>query len=283
MKKTELANLDNVVIFAGCAFVTGKSKKFDKDLKDVMFILSKPELAAADRYKLLTIYQTAYHEGGKIAGVMSYDSSATNCSFCKAMRVKAEKNPAHICNFCYDKAAEAFKINAMNRHSLNLIIMSTIEFTADELQIIPAGMINRINSAGDIPNKTYAVNMIRIAKNNLFARFAFWAKNKIALIAATDQESKPENAIYIQSSEIIGRPEEPAKYFDYVFTVYPDKKTTEAAIENGAAECNGKKCSECGYKCYFGTHKSKHIAELLRGVNAGKRAEIIKYLEGAKA
>lgn len=271
--------LDNVVIFAGCAFITGISKKFDKDLKEVMFILSKAELTTADRFKLLTIYQAAYHTGGKIEGVTSYDSSATNCSFCKAMRAKAEKNPAHICNFCYDKNQEEYKITAMNRHSLNLVIMSTVEFSAEELQIIPAGLINRINSSGDIPNKTYAINMIRIAKNNRFATFAFWVKNKLALIAATDEEGKPENAIYIQSSEIIGRPEEPAKYFDYVFTVYPDKASTLAAIAAGAAECNGKKCRECGYKCYKGTHKGVHIAELLRGVNAAKRAEIIAYLD----
>jgi len=159
-----------------------------------------------------------------------------------------------------------------------MLIMMTVEFESNELSIIPAGILNRIDSAGDIPNKTYARNMIKIAMLNSVGRFAFWAKNTLALIAATDELGKPENAVYIRSSEIIGRPAELPKYFDCVFTVYPDKKSCEEAIKNGAAECNGKKCMECGYKCYKGTHKTIHIAELLRGVNAETRKSIMAWL-----
>lgn len=273
-KKQNTEKNREIVEFFGIKFVKGESAKFDKDLEKVLAILEKETLATADHYELLTIYQVAFHESGKIAGVASCDSSATNCGFCKAMREKAKGNPAHICNKCYDFAAEKYKINGLNRHSLNMLIMSMVEFTVDELRILPAGMLNRVNSAGDIPNKTYARNMIKNAAAHPAVRFAFWAKNTLALIAATDELGKPANAVYIQSSEIIGKPAEKKKYFDYVFTVYLDKTATEKAIAAGAAECNGKKCMECGYKCYYGTHAAVNIAETLRGVSAADRKAI---------
>jgi hypothetical protein len=270
--------IDNMMVVNGCVFFTGKSKKFDRDLYRAVELLEKETLTVVERIELLHIYQASYHESGKIERVNSYDSSATNCRFCKAMREKAKNNPAHICNLCYDHAAEQYKINSLNRHSLNMLIMQTVAFTVDELRTVPAGMINRIDSAGDMPNSIYAENMVKIAIVNSNVRFAFWTKNTLALIAATDKLGKPENAVYIQSSEIIGRPATKAKYFDYVFTVYPDKESVKAAIENGAAECNGKKCLECGFKCYQGTHKAENIAELLRGVSAAKRDEIKAWL-----
>lgn len=281
MKNKEMVlKLDNMVVFMGYVFIiNGKSPTFEKDLQKAMFLLSKKELTAAERMQLLTIYQSSYHNSGKIEGVVSFDSSAHNCKFCGAMREKAKNNPAHICNYCYDYSQEEYKINSWNRHSLNMLIMSTIDFTEEELAIIPAGLIDRINSSGDIPNTIYARNMIRIAKVNKNGRFAFWAKNEYALVTATDQLGKPENAIYIRSSEIIGRPAELPKYFNYVFTVYPDKESCEKAIAAGAAECNGKKCKECGYKCYFGTHKNHNIAELLRGVSSDDRKSIMTWLE----
>lgn len=266
--------MGDVVVKFGCIFVLGKYPKFDRDLDRVSAILEKETITAADRIQLLTIYKSSYHDSGKIEGVTSFDSSATNCAFCRGMRHQAEGNPAHICNACYDFAAEQYKITALNRHTLNMVIMSRIDFEPDELRIIPASLINRINSSGDIPNKTYARNMIKIALVNPLFHFGFWAKNTAALIAATDELGKPENAVYIQSSPIIGTPAEKAKYFDHVFTVYVDADAVKAAIEGGAAECNGKKCRECGYKCYLGTHGADNIAELLRGVNAKKRAAI---------
>lgn len=266
--------MGNVVVKFGCIFVLGKYPKFDRDFYRVAEILEKEEITAADRLQLLTIYKSSYHDSGKIEGITSFDSSATNCAFCKGMRKQAEGNPAHICNACYDFAAEQYKITALNRHTLNMLIMSRVDFDLEELRIIPASLINRINSSGDMPNKTYARNMIKIALVNPLFHFGFWAKNTAALISATDELGKPENAVYIQSSPIIGKPAEKAKYFDYVFTVYVDADAVKDAIAAGAAECNGKKCRECGYKCYTGAHDAENIAELLRGVNAKKRAEI---------
>ena len=150
--------------YMGRKFFVGASGKFDKDLATVKGIFEKgiENLTHIDRTKLIMIYSPAYHKTGKIEGITSFDSSATNCEFCKTMRKAAEKNPAHICNFCYDlEQEESFKgVNVLNRHTLNMLIMSTVRFTREELTLIDCTQIGRINSSGDTENDIYAENMI---------------------------------------------------------------------------------------------------------------------------
>lgn len=253
--------------YMGCVFLLGISKKFDRDLETVKSILDKPELTPADRVRLLMIYNPSFHDTGKIAGSTSFDSSAGNCIFCQKMRQAAEQNAGHICNYCYDMDQENRWKEVMNRHSLNMLIMQTVEFTVDELAILPATKINRINSSGDTPNKVYAKNMLNLAKANSELHFAYWAKNTRDVIAACDEIGKPENMTLVQSSYVIGRPAKLAKYFDFVFTVYATEDGIAEAIKRGAGECNGKKCMECGWKCYLETWKKagvKEVAEILR-------------------
>ena len=224
--------------------VPGASSKFDRDFETVRAILDKETIGAVDRMQLLTIYKSAYHDGGKIEGITSFDSTATNCAFCQSMRAAAANNPAHICRYCYDYAQEhSFRgANIVNRHSLNMLIMQSVDFTVDELKLISASYINRVNSSGDTPNETYARNMLRIAYAYPIFKFAYWSKNIAAVIAACDQLGKPENMTLVQSSPIIGKPVKLAKYFDIVFTVYATKDDINAALAAGAKECNGKKC-----------------------------------------
>lgn len=270
--------------FMGCTFFVGSSKKFDKDLQTVKDIFSKgiENLTQADKFKLLAIYHPAYHEDGKIEGITSYDSSATNCAFCQAMRAAAGKNPAHICNFCYDHAQEhSYKgVNMLNRHTLNMLIMSTVDFTVEELAVLNCSKINRANSSGDVPNKTYAANMLKLSAANPYFHFALWAKNTKDVIAACDEVGKPENMTLVQSSPIINKPSKLAKYFDIVFTVYVTEEDTQEAIRNGAGECNGHKCNECGFKCYLnGWHHGQNVAEVLR-TNKAHRAAIEAAIKG---
>lgn len=250
-----------------CELVMDASAKFEKDFARVKTILESDNIDEIARYELLSIYKAAYHDSGKIEGITSYDSTATNCEFCKAMRKAAESNPAHICRYCYDYAQEhSFRgANIVNRHTINMLIMSSVEFTVDELKRVNATYINRVNSSGDTPNEIYAGNMLKIAYAFPVFRFAYWAKNKAAVIAACDKYGKPANMTLVQSSPIIGKPVKLAKYFDIVFTVYATKESIAEALANGACECNGKKCRDCGYKCYLnGWKKGSNVAEYLR-------------------
>jgi len=261
----------NIIIRGrGYNYIHGdKTAKFESDLFAVAAILAKDdeEITAADRCQLLKIYRPSYHETGKIEGVTSFDSTATNCEFCQAMRKAANENPLHICGYCYDYAQEhGYKgVNVLNRHTLNMIIMSTIDFSVDELRALHASQINRVNSSGDVPNVIYARNMLRICYAFDFFKFGFWAKNTLAVIKACDELGKPSNVTLVQSSCMIGKPAKLAKYFDFVFTVYLTKEDVAAAVAAGAGECNGKKCEACGYKCYKnGWTGVKNVAEFLR-------------------
>lgn len=253
------------------------SEKFDRDFTVVSTILAKDrsEISVMDRMQLLSIYQVSFHTSGKIEGIFSCDSSCSNCGFCQKMRAAAEKNPLHICGYCYDYAQESRWTNVKQRHGLNLEIMRSVEFTREELATLNIYGICRFNSSGDVDNVTQAKNYINIAYSHPFSRFALWAKNMPAVVAALDELGKPENLIVIQSSVIIGQPAARAKYVDYVFTVYHDEESMEKALGAGACECNGKKCADCGYKCYHGAWENgANIAEFLR-LNGKKQREAV--------
>ena len=279
-KKVNLVKVN----YRNCVFFMDPEKggKFEKDFIIVSSILDKgvENLTNIDRFTLLNVYKTSYHDSGKIEGVTSLDSTASNCEFCKAIRQANKDNDLCICNGCYDLQQESYRLNVLNRHSLNMLIMSTVEFTVDELKMLTVTPIVRINSSGDTPNTTYARNMIKLCYAFPFAKVGYWAKNIGPVIKACDELGKPENLTLIQSSCLIGRPATKARYFDFVFTVYPDKTTTEKAIAEGASSCNGKKCKDCGYKCYFTSHDGNgNIAEVLRGASKEKIEAIKALLE----
>lgn len=266
-------NENRTVIIRGKEYAlihNDKTANFEKDVEKVRAILEKSndELTALDRFALLQIYRPSFHKSGKIENAMSFDSTATNCDFCKLMREAAKENKLHICGYCYDYSQEhGFKgANVINRHTLNMIIMSEVEFTVDELRVLNVAYINRVNSSGDVPNVTYAKNMLKLCFAFPSVRFGFWAKNTAAVVAACDELGKPSNVKLIQSSPIIGKAVKLAPYFDVVFVVYLTKEATEKAIAAGAKECNGKKCKACGFKCYLenGWQPGDVVAEYLR-------------------
>lgn len=244
-----------------------KMGKFEKDLLIVNRILSADEITAADRMQLLKILNIAFHQGGKIEGIYSIDSTATNCAYCKAMRKAAKNIINHICNYCYDYEQEhSFKgRNVLNRHTLNMIILSAVEFTAAELATLNIIGICRFNSSGDIHNNTMILNYFRIAANNPHCKFALWAKNVAAVKYALNICGKPENLTLIFSNPIInGKPILPGG-FDYTFSVYTPSKIDAVLSSGDYMECNGKKCKECGYKCYMKLWPAgANIAEKLR-------------------
>lgn len=263
------------------------SSKYENDLAIVSAILEKPaeEITAADRARLVSIVAVSYHdaEGSKIVGLFSIDSSCHGCEFCQHMREAADGNPLHICGMCYDFRQEQYRKGMQQRHALTMRVLSSVDFTVQELAALPVPGMCRFNSSGDLVNAIHARNYIRIAMSHPFARFTLWAKNVRAAEAAFDALGKPSNMLFIQSSPIIGRPCRRSRWADYTFTVYPDEATTAAAIAAGACACNGRKCRDCGYKCYSGEWApGSDIAELLR-VGKDRRAEILAAYNAAEA
>lgn len=244
---------------------TKKPGKYERDLAQVNAIMAKDHITHEDRLQLLQIYNVSFHETGKIEDLFSLDSSCNGCTFCAKMRAAAEKDPSIICGRCYDAKQEEYRTAVKNRHMLNLRIMSTVEFTIEELETIRVFGICRINSSGDIENEVHARNMVRYAYACKGTPVALWAKNTPAVETAMDQLGKPENLVYIASSIRIDKPGQLPKYADYTFTVYSSKEKVQEALARGAGECNGKKCKACGFKCYLRKWaQGQDIAELLR-------------------
>ena len=253
-------------------------------------IMSKGDnMTTEDRKNLLQFVNVAFHESGKIESIYSIDGSVT-CEFCAKMRAAAEDAPLMICGACY-AAKDSWKEAAFRRHKLNMRILSTVLFTAEELKalIIPEGANLRINEDGDIATVTHARNVLRIIESNKSAGVGFWFKNTPAVGDAlkaegvnnvAEKRARYGNARFVQSSVLIGFPARPAWFTDVVFTVFPDKETTLAAIAEGAFECNGRKCKECGFNCYNARKNGdgvQHVAEYLRTNNANRAAIMTAY------
>jgi hypothetical protein len=245
---------------------TKKPGKYERDAARVDAILAKgaENITAADRAELINIYNVSWHDTGKIEGAFSLDSSCNGCTFCQKMRDLAAGNDDIICGKCYDAKQEARWHSVMKRHALNLRIMSSVEFTIEELARLAGSGIVRVNSSGDFENEIHAGNMIKYAIGHSWARVGIWAKHCEVVEKAMDKYGKPGNVVYIASSLIINKRRALPKYADYTFTVYTADKIQEA-IANGSMECNGKKCMACGWSCYYGTWlKGADIAEVLR-------------------
>lgn len=248
-------------------------------------------LTEQDRRNLLHIVNIAFHESGKIEGIWSIDSTAA-CDFCARMIKAAADNILMICGSCY-AAADAWKEAAWRRHQLNARILSTVLFPAAELAALAIGDLCRFNEDGDTVNVTMARNYIRIILTHQATRFGYWYKNAPAVEAGlhaegiTSREQLPDNARFIHSSALIGFPARATWFDDAIFTVYPDEKTTLAAVAAGAHECNGRKCrgAACGAFCYVMARRPAdpvHVAEVLR-CNASRRAAILAAYETRKA
>lgn len=244
-------------------------------------ILAKKELTAFDRFELLSLLNIAYHESGKIENIASIDGTSA-CDFCDKMRKNAENNCLMVCGYCY-AWADKWKEASFRRHKLNAKILSSVLFSEDELKTLAIpSMLCRINEDGDIVNYIHAQNILKIQKTHEYIKFGFWYKNVPAVAQALknegieNREQLPKNVVFVQSSLLIGFPAIPAWFTDCIFTVFPDKDTTEIAIANGAFECNGRKCKTCGFNCYMRERSEnvQYIAEYLR-TSASKRETIV--------
>ena len=239
-------------------------KAIEKDACKAESILSSADISGVDRLQLIMIYKSGYHDGGKIEGITSCDSSAHTCKFCEKMRVAAENDPSIICGKCYDIKQENYRYNVLLRHSLNLDIITAVEFTVDEMRLVPMTAIGRIDSSGETENIIHAKNMLRLIYANPISKIAYWTKNTVAVDSAIDEIGMPANMIYIESSIRINVCNKRSRYAHYTFTVY-DKAHIDSAIASGAMICNGKKCMACGFSCYFGKWPvGSNIAEILR-------------------
>jgi len=238
----------------------------------------------AARIELVMIVSKAisYHNSGKIEGLHSLDTACANNRFCP--RMQAIDDPAYICKYCYTLSLWD---TATAAHFITGLILSEILFTEQEAALIaiPALML-RFNSDGEIINYTHALNIHRIATTHPLTTFTVWTKRPEILNAVIKTDGKPENLICGISSPMINVPFKAVfTWCDFVFTVYTPAGM-EQALARGEIECNGKKCMNCGFRCYK-RHNGPgpvFIAEALRrpkGVTAQAFPAVIAAIDAA--
>lgn len=237
------------------------------------------------RYEIIVMLSKAfsYHKDGKIEGLTSLDSACANNDFCGHMQGSEE--PEMICKYCYTRS---FWETATAAHYITGLILSEVVLTEEEAAAVavPAIMV-RFNCDGELINHTHAANLLRIAKNHPVTTFTVWTKRPGILNAVIMSYGKPANLVCGISSPMINTPfRETFTWCDFVFTVYTPRGMKEA-LARGEFPCNGRKCMDCGFRCYQrhnGAQGPVYIAEALRrpkGVSAKAFPAVIAAIDAA--
>lgn len=190
---------------------------------------------------------------GKMENMLSLSTAVSANKFCQARQKKA----GCICKKCYAQAMTK-RYNALNKKLIkNYEILTTILIPVEEWPLLNV-QICRIESFGDVANVIQAKNYINLVKKNPRVRFAAWSKNIAIWSKAFDEIGKPENLVFIQSSEKINVPAKRANdYVDYVFTVYSE--------DGESINCGARHCFTCQH-CYTIPEdgENRNINELLK-------------------
>lgn len=177
---------------------------------------------------------------GKMHGIPSISTSCVENPICKRRR-KAKDS---VCAHCY-------AVGVINRHK------KAGENYAENFHILAGGVLSaipyffsdrfvRLESFGDVANEIHAYNYFLICKANPQTSFSIWSKNAKLFAGIFEKYGKPENLIFIESSEKLNTPKKPSfPWVDKVFTVY-DKMTIKG---KGVPINCAKSCAFCG-KCY---------------------------------
>ena len=193
---------------------------------------------------------------GKMAGLPSISTSCLDNPICQARM----KDGNSICAHCF-AAATLNQYKTCGEHaSNNLRLLSENVLALDLLPVFGNVRFVRIESFGDVANVNQAINYLNIAKVNPEVTFAWWSKNMSIIAKAIEIIGRPENIIFIESSERVNVAKAKSfDFIDYVFTVYDKKYIKENSVN---INCGARRCLACG-RCY---HKgnSEQVREQLK-------------------
>lgn len=195
-------------------------------------------------------------QNSKLAGIKSISTSCKDNKFCLARM----KNPNSICSHCYADSQQSVQFALAEHNIINGIILRNVVLPIESIRKALAKHFllekyARIESFGDVDSVTQCINYIHIMKAFPDTTFAVWTKNYMVWYKAFKQEGKPNNCVFIVSSDKVNVrllvPLFLRGYVDHVFTVY----TKEFAEQNNITiNCGGRKCMECilaKRNCYF--------------------------------
>lgn len=204
----------------------------------------------------ITHHRNTDKRKSKLDGINSLSTCCLDNKYC----IERMQNGDSICSLCYSKTQQKTQLTLQDRNTINGIILRNI--------IIPVSAWRkyfkrenltkyfRIESFGDVANKTQAINYINFMKAFPRIHFAVWSKNIGIWNFAFMEAGKPENCSFVYSCNKINCIEKHMikiySFIDYIFTVF-DKKYIKA--NNIEITCGGRSCMhDCIQKkkgCYF--------------------------------
>ena len=204
----------------------------------------------------ITHHKSTVKRHSKLDGINSLSTCCLDCEYC----LKRMLDPDSICSHCYSETQQKTQLALQDRNTINGIILRNIiipvwawkkHFKREHLS-----KFFRIESFGDVANKTQAVNYINFMKAFPRIHFAVWSKNIGIWNFAFIQEGKPANCSFVYSCNKVNNCElhmlQTYSFIDYIFTVY-DKKYI--SLHNITITCGGRSCMHDCIKrktgCYF--------------------------------
>ena len=204
----------------------------------------------------------------KLDGGCSVSTDCHACGFCRKMWEKAMKEIAEkgetkiICAHCYSDTDGKIHFGLANRNMLNKAILNVDipqQVWREAFQIPMFALFFRCQSFGETDTVMEARNFIRMSRaiERIWDLPAgCWSKNSPVWAKAFEEEGKPENMTYVQSSPRINVKTQIApcirKWCDHRFTVF-DKEFL-ASHPGVKINCGGRSCAECvkaHKRCYY--------------------------------
>ena len=255
-----------------------KSAKDEKEVAALFATLYKDFKGGARALPVFkskyTVNNSAVYVSDNMSGKMENIASVSTCCLCNG-HCRANRNKPNsaagnecICRDCFAVDTQS-QYDALRNHTVyNSAILSAIVLNPETLPRFITDVV-RLESFGDLINKTQAINYLNICRVNPLVTFTIWTKNPDILDAAIKEGGKPDNLICIVSShyknEIAA-----ANYswIDHIFTVWDSREKAAAAgvTINCRAIVDGvehDKCRLC-MRCYTRGNADYYIHELLK-------------------
>lgn len=221
-----------------------------------------PEYKKSELYKeLITCLHITHHistkkRHSKLDGINSLSTCCLDNLYC-IERIKCNDS---ICSHCYSATQQKTQLALQDRNTINGIILRNIVIPSKYWKrfINPFDLTKffRIESFGDIQNKTQALNYIEFIKAFPKIHFAIWSKNIGIWHFAFSESEKPKNCSFVYSCNKINICElhilKTYSFINHIFTVYDKKYISLHDITiNCGGRCCLKDCIKKGKGCYF--------------------------------
>lgn len=245
-------------------FYKSTQKRLETAVNALVTLLNgqfKTERQKAILYKVLieSLHVVHHINFGRRKSKLNGINSLSTCCLDNCFCLDRMKDNDSICLHCYAKTQQKQQLALQDNNIINGVILRNIVIPAKywKMYINPADMSKyfRIESFGDVANKTQALNYIEFCKAFPRVHFAVWTKNTGIWYFAFQDSDKPKNLSYIVSSNKLNKPElwriNSDKNINHIFTVYD-----ETAIEENKVgiNCGGRSCMDCIKRhksCYF--------------------------------